>query len=85
VIYIASYGFLQTRTSRGYDLVLHPRVTKAGFVRRFRRDGRYDPDVVAIDCLYRKRLPDEPLGARGLVIRNQALRRIGLIERDIAF
>lgn len=84
VIYNASYSFLHAEASAGYDLIVHPRVRTAGFVRRFAPDGRYDAASTGTDCLYRKRPVDERLGRRGLVIRSHALRELGRIERDIA-
>ncbi|UVO48991.1 class I SAM-dependent methyltransferase [Sphingomonas sp. SUN019] len=84
VIYNASYGFLHSRTSRHYDLIAHPRITTAGFVKRFRKDGGEDPSVAPTDCVYRKQQANERIGARGLVIRDHALKPIAVIERDIA-
>jgi SAM-dependent methyltransferase len=84
VIYNASYGFLHSRTSRHYDLIAHRRITTAGFVKRFRKDGREDTGVAPTDCLYRKQLAGERIGARALMVRDHALKPVAVIERDIA-
>ena len=83
VIYNANYGFLHSRVSTGYDLVVHPTVRRAGQVRRFRRDGVFDPTVSPTDVIYRKRPAGEGAGERGLRILNESLEVIAAIERDI--
>lgn len=84
VVYNSSYSFLHAQASRNYDLVLHPRVATSGFVKRFRKSGSHDGAVTGTDCIFRKRPADEQIGLRGLVIRDQKLRVLGCIERDIS-
>lgn len=83
VIYNANYGFLHSRISAGYDLVVHPTVRRAGQVRRFRRDGVFDPTVSPTDVIYRKHPVGEGAGERGLRVLNESLDVLAVIERDI--
>lgn len=84
VIFNANYSFLHSRVSLGYDLVGHPRLARKGVVKRFRRDGTFDPDFTGSDCIYYKQREDERHGERGLMVRGPDMNRIAMIERDVA-
>lgn len=81
VIYNANYSFLHTKTSGGYDLVLHPRIREAGFVRRFHSDGKYLDGKKATDCVYWKKAASEPADPHRITIRDAKLRVMGCVDR----
>jgi hypothetical protein len=81
VIYNASYGFLQTKVSLNYDVVLHPGIKDSGFVKRFQKDGKVVTGPPPSDCIYRKRAAVDS-ETSSLVLRDFKLRALGCLERS---
>jgi SAM-dependent methyltransferase len=88
VIFNANYEFLHTPRAVAYDLIALRGVGKAGYIDRFRPDGKSaGPSAIvnqANACVYRKRLPGDP-PTRGLRILDPELKRIVEIPRGIPF